>query len=100
MNLFLKNRHRYLLYVTAFFGLFFLYLIPRFLALRSFSPFIDEYIYTRWAQLGHFDPAARFISLGDGKQPLYIWLVSLTMSVVHNPITAGRFVSLLAGFGT
>lgn len=77
-----------------------LYAIPRLLAIKSFPPFIDELIYVRWAQQGYLDAAKRFVSLGDGKQPLFIWLISLTMNVIHSPLAAGRSVSFAAGFLT
>lgn len=74
-----------------------LYFFTRFVAIRSLPPFNDEFIYVRWAQEGFFDPARRLASLSDGKQPLYIWLVSLLMNLVPSPLAAGRIVSILAG---
>ena len=54
------------------------------------------------AQTGH-DMFARsvsqplFISYGDYKLPVYIWLTSLVATVVKNPLVGVRFVSFLAG---
>ncbi len=74
-----------------------IYFLTRFIAIRTLPPFNDEFIYVRWAQQGFFDPAMRLISLRDGKQPLYIWLVSLMMNMIPSPLAAGRIVSTLAG---
>ncbi len=73
------------------------YFFTRLVAIRSLPPFNDEFIYVRWAQEGFFDPARRLASLSDGKQPLYIWLVSLMMNLIPSPMAAGRIVSILAG---
>ncbi|PJE68679.1 hypothetical protein COU96_03130, partial [Candidatus Shapirobacteria bacterium CG10_big_fil_rev_8_21_14_0_10_38_14] len=42
----------------------------------------------------------RFISLTDGKQPLYVWLTMVMMKLIKDPMVAGRFVSVLAGLGS
>lgn len=57
--------------------------------------FTDEAIYIRWAQIGLADPAHRFISLTDGKQPLLTWLMYPFLKVFTDPLFAGRFVSVL-----
>lgn len=74
-----------------------LYFFTRLVAIRTLPPFNDEFIYVRWAQMGFFDIARRLDSIGDGKQPLYIWLVSLMMNLIPSPMAAGRVVSMLAG---
>lgn len=77
-----------------------LYLVIRFIAIKNSPMFVDEAIYIRWAQMGMFDPATRLASLSDGKQPLFIWLITLLMNVVGNPLAAGRIVSIGTGFFT
>lgn len=62
--------------------------------------FTDEAIYIRWSQIAKQDPSWRFISLTDGKQPLYVWITMVVMKFVKNPLLAGRLVSVAAGFGT
>lgn len=74
-----------------------LYFFTRLVAIRTLPPFNDEFIYVRWAQEGFFDIARRLDSIGDGKQPLYIWLVSLLMNLIPSPMAAGRVVSMLSG---
>lgn len=59
--------------------------------------FTDEAIYIRWAQIGLNDPAHRYISLTDGKQPMLTWLMYPLLKIFHDPLFAGRFVSVLSG---
>lgn len=77
-----------------------LYIGLRIVSLRQLPLFTDEAIYARWAQQGFFDAQLRLASLSDGKQPFYIWLVSLMMHLIGNPVTAGRLVSVISGFVT
>ncbi|MFH2019524.1 MAG: glycosyltransferase family 39 protein [bacterium] len=62
--------------------------------------FVDESIYLRWAQIAWHDPSWRFISLTDGKQPLYIWFVIPFMKYIADPLVAGRVASVVAGYFT
>lgn len=62
--------------------------------------FTDEAIYVRWTQIANWDPNWRFISLTDGKQPLFIWLSIISQRIFSDPLFAGRFVSALAGVFT
>src|SRR5581483_1465486 len=56
--------------------------------------------YIRWAQIAANDANWRFISLTDGKQPMFVWLMMPLFKFVHDPLLAGRLVSVGAGFGT
>ncbi len=87
-------------WIVAIASVFACYFLSRFIATRTLPPFNDEFIYVRWAQEGFFDPAKRLVSLYDGKQPFYIWLVTLMMQIIPSPMAAGRIVSILAGAGT
>lgn len=78
-------------------GLFFL---TRLIKLTSVPIFTDEAIYLRWAQIAKNDAAWRFISLTDGKQPLFVWLVMAAMKFISDPLIAGRVISVLAGLTT
>jgi hypothetical protein len=62
--------------------------------------FTDEAIYIRWSQIGSRDASWRFISLVDGKQPMFTWIMMVFHKVIADPLTAGRLVSVLAGFGS
>lgn len=95
----MKNRQLFR-WVVLIIGLLGVYFFTRLVAIKSLPPFNDEFIYVRWAQEGFFDPGKRLLSLTDGKQPLYIWLVSLLMNIIPSPLAAGRMVSVFSGATT
>lgn len=76
------------------------YLFTRLSSILSIPIFTDEAIYIRWAQIGSLDPQWRFISLTDGKQPLFIWLMMMSLRIFTDPLLAGRLVSVGAGLCT
>lgn len=76
------------------------YFLTRLFNLSHLPIFTDEAIYIRWSQIAQNDAAWRFISLTDGKQPSFVWLNMLTLGLFEDPLTAGRMVSVFAGFGT
>lgn len=83
------------------FGLLFaLYFSTRLTQLTKLPIFTDEAIYIRWGQIALQDSAQRFISLEDGKQPLFIWLMLPALRFLHDPLVAGRVVSVFAGFAS
>lgn len=59
--------------------------------------FLDEGNYIFWAKLVHENIGFAYISLQDGKTPLYIWLISLVNPLFHNYLFTGRIISVLAG---
>ncbi len=77
-----------------------LYFITRLTNILALPIFTDEAIYTRWAQIAKNDAAWLFISLTDGKQPLFIWMAILFMPFTKDPLLAGRLVSVFAGLST
>lgn len=77
-----------------------IFLLTRTANLDVISIFTDEAIYSYWAQVALHDPANRFISLEDGKQPLFIWLAAIAQKFVDDPLIASRMVSVAAGFGS
>ncbi|MBI3282572.1 glycosyltransferase family 39 protein [Candidatus Curtissbacteria bacterium] len=77
-----------------------IYFLTRLLNLKIIPIFTDEAIYSYWAQVALHDPVNRFISLEDGKQPLFIWLAAVFQKFIADPLVAGRLVSTLAGFGS
>lgn len=77
-----------------------IYLASRFYSILSLPIFTDEAIYIRWAQIAKQDANWRFISLTDGKQPMFIWLMMIILRFIQDPLLAGRFVSVGAGFMT
>lgn len=62
--------------------------------------FADEAIYIRWAQVMRAEETLRFLPLSDGKEPLFMWMVIPFLKFIHDPLFAGRFVSVLSGLGT
>ena len=88
--------------IEIFFGIaiVFVYFATRLYNLTSLPIFTDEAIYIRWAQIAANDANWRFISLTDGKQPLFIWLMMPLMKLPLDPLFLGRLVSVGAGFGT
>src|SRR3989344_1389903 len=74
--------------------------ITRVINLLKTPIFTDEAIYIRWAQIGLADPAHRYISLTDGKQPLLTWLMYPFLLLFKDPLFAGRIVSVLASVGS
>lgn len=78
--------------------LFLSYIISRAIFLLHAPLYNDEAIYLRWIQEFIVNPHYNWlISLSDGKQPLYIWLVSPFVFFISSPLLAGRIASLLFG---
>ncbi len=80
--------------------LLFSYFLLRLIYLNSLPMFTDEAIYVRWAQIALHDSSWRFISLTDGKQPMYIWVAMLFIKFIKDPLIAGRLVSVFTGLFT
>jgi len=93
MNMRLMKRF----YIGLGFGLLVLYAITRTVNLTALPIFTDEAIYIRWSQIGSQDANWRFISLTDGKQPLFTWIMMVTLRLFQDPLVAGRMVSVGAG---
>ncbi len=94
---FLKKHKLEFLVLTS---LVILYLFSRFYSILSLPIFTDEAIYIRWAQIAKQDANWRFISLTDGKQPMFIWLMMISLRFIQDPLLAGRIVSVGAGLLT
>lgn len=94
MNIFTK--HTTLWFIGI--GITALYLFTRLFHLITLPIFTDEAIYIRWSQIAANDATWRFISLTDGKQPMYVWIAMIFLKLIKDPLIAGRMVSVLAGF--
>src|SRR3989344_3628976 len=86
------------LHLLTWLGLVTVYFASRLINLKIIPIFTDEAIYSYWAQVALHDPANRFISLEDGKQPLFIWLAAIMQNFIHDPLVASRLVSVFSGF--
>ncbi len=62
--------------------------------------FADEAIYIRWAQVMRAEPTLRFVSVSDGKTPLFMWILIPFFKIFNDPLFAGRFLSILSGYAT
>lgn len=78
------------------------YFVTRLPNLTALPIFTDEAIYIRWSQIGMRDAAWRFISLTDGKQPMFTWVMMALLRVFNglDPLFIGRLTSVVAGLGT
>ncbi len=77
------------------------YFASRLTNLTALPIFTDEAIYIRWSQIGARDANWRFISLTDGKQPMFTWFMMALLRVVPgDPLYVGRLVSVFAGAGS
>lgn len=63
-------------------------------------PYVDEYIYAYWTQLGHDNPAERFTALNDNKGPLFTWLSFIPREFGLVPVTCVRAVAFASGLVT
>jgi len=75
-----------------------IYFVTRLVLLGNFPIFTDEAIYVRWVQIAANDANWRFISLTDGKQPMFVWLAMPLVKIIEDPLLATRIVSVAAGF--
>ena len=71
-------------------GIVALFLLLRLPTLTQLPIFTDEAIYLRWAQIALQDAGWRFISLTDGKQPLFIWAVIVSMKFLKIRLWPGE----------
>lgn len=90
----MKKQSLFLLLIIPF------YFLTRLPNLGIIPIFTDEAIYSFWAQVALHDAANRYISLVDGKQPLFIWLAAVSQKFISDPLIATRMVSVFAGLGS
>src|SRR3990167_344188 len=86
--------------LISFFVITVAYFVTRLINLDILPVFVDEAIYVRWSQVMRAEPTLRFLPLSDGKQPLFMWSTIPFLKLVSDPLIAGRFVSVFAGFGS
>lgn len=90
----MKKYHLLLLFLIPF------YFLTRLINLGIIPIFTDEAIYSFWSQVALHDAVNRYISLVDGKQPLFIWFAAVFQKFIPDPLIATRMVSVFAGFGS
>lgn len=96
MKLLIKHRSKILI-LTVLIVLYFVLRLPN-LTLQPI--FADEAIYIRWAQVMKAEQTLRFLPLSDGKTPLFMWAMMPLFKFIQDPLLAGRFLSIMAGFFT
>jgi 4-amino-4-deoxy-L-arabinose transferase-like glycosyltransferase len=76
-----------------------LFFATRLINLDRLPIFTDEGIYIHWAKVAWHDPAWRFISLSDGRQPLQTWgTIPFLKLFPDNALLAGRLFAVSTGF--
>ncbi|MBP6993876.1 glycosyltransferase family 39 protein [Candidatus Woesebacteria bacterium] len=94
----LKSRLR-VAHVLQLLALLITYSLTRLTNILALPVFSDEGIYINWARIAAGDPAWRFISLVDGKQPLQTWgTIPFIKLFPDNLLLAGRLFSVTTGF--
>lgn len=91
---------KYRFEILLVFLLAILYFLLRLPHLTLQPIFADEAIYIRWAQIMKSEPTLRFVSLSDGKTPLFMWAMIPVFKFIHDPLMAGRLLSVFSGFLT
>jgi len=81
-------------------ALSFIYFLVRLTNLTNLPIFNDEAIYLDWGFKAIHDKALLFFSLSDAKQPFLMWVFGIFETFFPDPLFAGRFVSIVAGFAT
>lgn len=76
------------------------YFAGRIINLAKFPIFNDEAFYIHWAAIIRDHPGSLWISLVDGKTPLFYWINALTIGLFKNPLISGRAISVASGMLT
>lgn len=63
--------------------------------LTALPLYLDEGLYIFWAYLFSVDPSYAYISMQDGKTPLFIWLAAWLNPLFNNFLLTGRFISVI-----
>ena len=77
-----------------------LLLVLRFSFILKSPLYLDEGIYISWADLIHQSKDFAYLSLQDGKTPLFFWMISAFGPFINNYLLSGRLISLFAGLVT
>lgn len=96
MDFLIKHRKELLLLIVLI-AVYFILRLPN-LTLQPI--FADEAIYIRWAQVMRAESTLRFLPLSDGKTPLFMWVMIPLLKFIHDPLLAGRLLSVISGFLT
>src|SRR5258708_6450189 len=79
-------------------ALFFILLVLlRSFHLLTFPLYLDEGIYLAWAHLIAKDLSLAYVSLNDGKTPLFMWIVASLSHSIQSSFLIARMLSVIAG---
>ncbi len=81
-------------------GFFFLVVTLRLILLLKFPMYLDEGIYISWAKLFFESREFAYVSLNDGKTPLFMWLTAWLSPHFSSTFLTARILSAVAGAGT
>ncbi|MGD9639550.1 MAG: ArnT family glycosyltransferase, partial [Alphaproteobacteria bacterium] len=69
--------------------------------LTTIPIFVDEAIYIHWAQIISAESTQRFLpQSSEGKQPLFMWMMTVFLVLINDPLVAGRLLSVITGIFT
>jgi hypothetical protein len=86
-----------MLYKKLFFpGLIILYILILSINLLGLPLYLDEGIYISWASLFNQDASYAYVSMQDGKTPLFIWLTAILNQPFNNLLYTGRLISVVS----
>lgn len=83
----------FLILLSALFALF----ILRSINLLALPLYLDEGIYLFWARLFQQSSSFAYVSMQDGKTPLFFWFISFLQPYVGDLLLAGRLISVFFG---
>lgn len=86
--------------IRIFFLIVLMGFLLRIYALARFPMFTDEAIYAHWAKELINGTLSPFISISDGKTPLFVWTIAAVVKLGATYANAGRIVSALSFIGT
>lgn len=95
INKLIPHNHLFVL-----FGVVIVYLFINIIFIRRTPIFTDEAIYVRWVQIAANDASLRYISLLDGKQPLFIWIAMIPVKILNDSLLAVRLMSVFYGLAS
>lgn len=85
--------------ILLFFSALF-FLLLRNINLKGVPIYLDEAVYINWSNILNTDQNLAYISMQDGKTPLYFWITSKFLNLFNDPLRSARFISVAAGLGT
>ena len=83
--------------VLLFLGLTLIYISLRLINIKGLPLYLDEGIYLSWAKLFAGSNNFAYISLQDGKTPLFVWLITYFNQYFHDYLLTARVISVAAG---